>query len=68
LAAFFAFFAIGSSPPSGWVMRQVIAAPPAVASAAWHSARGCRLLLRLAARLTWARDAEKWGSLENRPG
>ena len=44
------------------------AAPPAVASAAWHSARGCRLLLRLAARLTWARDAEKWGSLENRPG
>src|SRR6476659_5760336 len=42
LAAFFAFFAIGRIPPFRLGYASRVAAPPAVASAAWHSARGCR--------------------------
>jgi len=49
-------------------MRQEVAAPPAIASAAWHSARGCRPACALMRATRWARDEEKrWGSLENRP-
>jgi cyclophilin family peptidyl-prolyl cis-trans isomerase len=67
LAAFFAFLRHRCIPPSGWVMRQG-AAPPAVASAAWHSARGCRLPAPCCAPCSMMRAiAERWGSVDHRP-
>ena len=68
LAAFFAFFAIDCIPPFRLGYASGFAAPPAVASAAWHSARGSRLscaLLRVSrGRAMWRKGG---AVLDNRP-